>query len=460
MKGRCILKLQGKKVLVIGAGKSGLAVSRFLAAKKACTVLADAGSPSYPGGELEQLKDAGVEIILGGYPVARRGTFDLVVMSPGVPLAIEPVSQAQKHGIPVTGELELACHFTRAPFVAITGTNGKTTTTTLVGEIFKNAGRDTLVGGNIGLPLVTEVERCGADSLIVAEVSSFQLETTSTFKPKVAAILNITPDHLDRHGSMENYAWAKARIFTNQDAGDYTVLNYDDPLTAALEDKTGGKVLFFSRRLVLPGGVYVRDGQIIVDLDQGPEIICGVGELGIPGAHNLENALAAVAVVKAMKVETAVLAGTLRTFKGVSHRLEFVAEIDGVRYVNDSKGTNPDASIKALEAYAEPIVLIAGGKNKGSDFGAFGAKIKEKVRVLVVLGQSADLIADAAKTKGFTNIQFAGAFEEAVILAHQAARPGEIVLLSPACASWDMFKSYEVRGELFKKTVLGLKEKV
>ncbi|NLI11824.1 MAG: UDP-N-acetylmuramoyl-L-alanine--D-glutamate ligase [Peptococcaceae bacterium] len=460
MKGRCALELRGKKVLVIGAGKSGLAVSRFLAGKKARAVLADAGSPSYPGGELEQLKAAGVEVLLGGYPAVERGTFDLVVMSPGVPLAIEPVSQAQKQGIPVTGELELAYNFAKAPFIAITGTNGKTTTTTLIGEIFKNTGRDTLVGGNIGLPLVTEVERCGPDSIIVAEVSSFQMETVSAFKPKVAAILNITPDHLDRHGSMENYTGAKAMIFANQDSGDFTVLNYDDPVTAALGHKTGGQAVFFSRRQALPGGVFVRGGKIIAELDQRPEIICGVEELGIPGAHNLENALAAVAVAKAMKVETPVLANTLRTFKGVSHRLEFVAEINGVRYVNDSKGTNPDASIKALEAYAEPIVLIAGGKNKGSNFAEFAEKIKAKARALVVLGQSADLIADAAKAKGFTNIQHAADFEEAVLLAHQAARPGEIVLLSPACASWDMFTSYEVRGDLFKKIVLGLKEMV
>ncbi len=453
------MELQGKKVLVIGAGKSGLAVSRFLAGKKARAVLADAGSPSYPGGELEQLKAAGVEVLLGGYPAVERGAFDLVVMSPGVPLAIEPVTQARRQGLPVTGELELAYNFAKAPFIAITGTNGKTTTTTLIGEILKNAGRDTLVGGNIGLPLVTEVERCGPESVIVAEVSSFQLETASAFKPKVSAILNITPDHLDRHGSMENYTAAKAKVFANQDAGDFTVLNYDDPATAALGHKTGGRAVFFSRLQEPQGGVFVRCGKITAHLNQHPEIICGIEELGIPGAHNLENALAAVAVAKAMEVATSVLASTLRTFKGVSHRLEFVAEIDGVRYVNDSKGTNPDASIKALEAYAEPIILIAGGKNKGSDFGEFAAKIKDKVRALVVLGQSAELITDAAEVKGFTNIQRASGFEEAVILAHQAARPGEIVLLSPACASWDMFTSYEVRGDLFKKIVLGLKEK-
>lgn len=451
------MDLKGKKVLVVGAGKSGLAVSRFLAGKGAAAVLTDSSNPVYTGGELEQLAAEGVGLSLGGYPEVGRGSFDLVVMSPGVPLTVKPARAALKNGIPVTGELELAYHFAKAPMVAITGTNGKTTTTTLVGEIFKDAGKNTLVGGNIGLPLVTEVERYNPNDVIVAEVSSFQLETTDAFKPEVGVILNITPDHLDRHGTMENYTAAKARIFANQGADDFIVLNYDDPLTAALGGKSRGRKIFFSRYKALEYGVYVREGKIVAKLDGNGEVICGVQELGIPGAHNLENALAAVAATKAMGVETASLAGTLKKFKGVSHRLEFVAEINGVRYVNDSKGTNPDASIKALEAYSEPVVLIAGGKNKGSEFTQFAEKVKERARVLVVLGESARLIADAARTRGFENIHYAGDFREAVILAHRSARPGEIVLLSPACASWDMFKSYEERGDLFKEIVTSLK---
>lgn len=451
------MNLKGKKVLVVGAGKSGLAVSRFLASKGAAAVLADANNPAYPGGELEQLAAEGVELSLGSYPEVERGSFDLVVMSPGVSLTVEPARAAMKNGIPVTGELELAYHFTKAPIVAITGTNGKTTTTTLIGEIFKNAGKNTLVGGNIGLPLVTEVERYSSHDVIVAEVSSFQLETTDKFKPRVGVILNITPDHLDRHGTMENYTEAKAKIFANQDPGDFTVLNYDDPITAALGDQSRGRTIFFSRRRELQAGVYVREGKIVANLNGYGEIICGIDELGIPGAHNLENALAAVAAAKVTGVETAPLAGTLKKFKGVSHRLEFVAEVNGVRYINDSKGTNPDASIKALEAYSEPIVFIAGGKNKGSEFVEFAQKVKDRARVLVVLGESARLISDAARAVGFEDIQYAKDFREAVILAHRAARPGEIVLLSPACASWDMFKSYEERGDLFKEIIKSLK---
>lgn len=451
------MQFENRKVLVVGAGKSGLAVSRFLASKKAKVTLTDAVKPGYPGGELEQLAGAGVTLFLGGYPAVDGASFDMVVMSPGVPLTVEPARAAVESGIPVIGELELAYRFARAPVVAITGTNGKTTTTALTGKIFKDAGFKTLVGGNIGLPLIEEVENYGPKDIIVAEVSSFQLEATTAFKPKVGVILNLTPDHLDRHGTMENYISAKAGIFANQEAGEFTVLNYDDPLTAALGSKSRGRIVYFSRREALDAGVYVQEDMITANLNGNREVICRCDELGIPGVHNLENALAAVAAAKAMGVGSASLARTLKGFKGVPHRLEFVAEINGVKYINDSKGTNPDASIKAMEAYKEPVVLIAGGKNKGSDFSDFAAKVKERARVLVVLGQSGGLIADAVRSRGFNNILFASDFEEAVCLAHRNARPGEIVLLSPACASWDMFKSYEERGNLFKELVLKIK---
>lgn len=454
------MELKDKRVLVVGAGKSGLAVASFLTNKGARVVLADSSTPVYPGGELERLAASGVSLSLGGYPEVKQDNFDLVVMSPGIPLSVEPARLALEHGIELTGEMELAYRFSSAPLVAITGTNGKTTTTTLLGEIFKNAGKNTLVGGNIGNPLVTEVERYNREDMIVAEVSSFQLETTSTFKPKVALILNITPDHLDRHKTMEGYVDAKAKIFANQQPGDFTVLNHDDPLTAALAGRSRARVIFFSRRTEVTEGVFVKEGRIMARLGGNEEFICRQDEIGIPGAHNLENALAAVAAAKALGVETTSLAHTLKTFKGVAHRLEFVAEINGVRYINDSKGTNPDASIKALEAYPEKVVLIAGGKNKGSDFGLFAEKVKERARVLVVLGQSATAIAEAARDRGFENILYANDFKDAVLLAHRAARPGEIVLLSPACASWDMFKSFEERGDLFKELVFGFKESV
>ncbi|MEW6171465.1 MAG: UDP-N-acetylmuramoyl-L-alanine--D-glutamate ligase [Bacillota bacterium] len=441
------MQFEGKKVLVIGAGKSGVAAARFLATKKADVALTDIKTAA----ELPEAAALGVKTFLGAYPPVAG--FDLVVVSPGVPLTVEPVVEAREQGIEVTGELELAFRLTSAPVVAITGTNGKTTTTALIGEIFRTAGWRTLVAGNIGTPLISVVESDTPPDVIVAEVSSFQLETTRLFRPRVGVILNVTPDHLDRHRTMADYAAAKARIFVNQGEGDATVLNLDDPLTAAMKGRSPALELFFSRRHNLESGAFVRNDKLIFAHQRALMEICGVGEISIPGAHNLENALAAVAAAGFMDVPAHVIGRTLQDFKGVTHRLEFVDEIDGVRYVNDSKGTNPDAAIKALEAYDRPIVLIAGGRNKGSRFDTFAAKVKEKARVLVVLGESAEEIATAAAAAGVNLIFRAKGFKEAVHIAREAARPGDVVLLSPACASWDMFRNYEERGELFKQTV-------
>jgi UDP-N-acetylmuramoylalanine--D-glutamate ligase len=450
-----VLDLRGKKVLVVGAGKSGLAVARFLLGKQAEVTLTDSKGVEMKG-ELAELAAKGAILRLGEYPGVWPELYDFLVVSPGVPLTEAPIREAYQKGIPVLGELELAWRFTRTPVVAVTGTNGKTTTTTLLGEILRNAGYKTLVAGNIGLPLVTEVEKYGPEDYIVAEVSSFQLETTGLFRPKVGLILNITPDHLDRHGTMENYAGAKSRVFKNQASEDFMVLNYDDEATRRLAGDVPGRVLFFSRRRELETGACVSGNTIVYNPGNGVVAVCPVARLGIPGAHNLENVLAAVAAAAALGVKPDVLAETLTGFRGVAHRLEFVAEIDSVQYINDSKGTNPDASIKALESFAAPIVLIAGGKNKGSDFALFASRVKEKARVMVTLGECAGDIAAAARAQGFNEILPAGSFEEAVLLAHRAARPGEIVLLSPACASWDMFNSYEERGDLFKKIVKSL----
>ncbi|MEW6182599.1 MAG: UDP-N-acetylmuramoyl-L-alanine--D-glutamate ligase [Bacillota bacterium] len=441
------MQFEGKNILVVGAGKSGVAAARFLSAEKANVVLTDIKTAA----ELPEAAALGVKTFFGAYPAVAG--FDLVVVSPGVPTELEPLSEARMRGIEVTGELELAFSLTSAPVVAITGTNGKTTTTALTGEIFKSAGWRTVVAGNIGTPLISLVEGDVPPDVIVAEVSSFQLETTLLFRPRVAVVLNVTPDHLDRHRTIAEYAAAKARIFVNQEEGDAAVLNLDDPLTAAMKGQSRGVELFFSRRHNLESGACVRDGRLFFAHDGGPVEICGAGEIGIPGAHNLENALAAVAAAGFMGVSAHVIAKTLRDFKGVTHRLEFVDDIDGVRYINDSKGTNPDAAIKALEAYDRPIVLIAGGRNKGSRFDDFAAKVKEKARVLVVLGESAEEIAAAASAAGVDLILRAKGFKEAVHLAREAARPGDVVLLSPACASWDMFRNYEERGELFKQTV-------
>ncbi|AEF95179.1 UDP-N-acetylmuramoylalanine--D-glutamate ligase [Desulfotomaculum nigrificans CO-1-SRB] len=450
------VKLAGKSVLVVGAGKSGQAVCEFLSQKQARITLTDTKTEEQMQPLAEQLKAAGIRLALGDYPQVTRDSFDLLVVSPGVPLTVPPVAQAKAMDIPVIGELELAYRFARAPIVAITGTNGKTTTTSLIGQMFRDAGYHTLVAGNIGLPLASEVENYSRQDIIVAEVSSFQLETTQSFAPRVAVVLNVTPDHLDRHGSMAEYIRAKSLIFAHQDQEDWAVLNYDDPVTREMAADCPSQVLFFSRQHILEKGIYVQDGKIMV-ADQGVTEITPVNTLRIPGAHNLENALAAVAAGYAMGIAATDLARTLESFAGVAHRLEYVATIDGVKYINDSKGTNPDAAIKALDAYNEPIILIAGGKNKGSDFTQFARKIKEKVRVLIVLGLHGYQIEAAARDQGFTNILQAQDYPQAVRLAHQQARPGEVVLLSPACASWDMFNNFEERGELFKQEVLKLK---
>ncbi|MCL6610765.1 MAG: UDP-N-acetylmuramoyl-L-alanine--D-glutamate ligase [Peptococcaceae bacterium] len=446
------MELKDKRVLVVGAGKSGMAVARFLTGKGSRVVLTDSREEDQFDGQLGDLRHMGVATALGGYPPV-RGNFDLLVISPGVPLNIPPVVEAGEAGIPVIGELELAGRFARAPIIAITGTNGKTTTTTLVGEIFKDAGHRVLVAGNIGLPLVEQVESYGPGDVIVAEVSSFQLETVVHFRPRVGVVLNLTPDHLDRHGDMAGYAAAKSRISMNQRRGDYLVLNYDDSLTREMAGRGEGDVIFFSRRHILERGVFVRQNAVTVSLDGTVKAVLNVGELRIPGAHNLENALAATAACRVMGIPEESIAGTLRRFTGVAHRLEFVAEIDGVRYINDSKGTNPDASIKAVEAFPGPLVLIAGGRNKGNDFTGFTRRAAGKTRAMVVVGECAGEMARSAAEAGIKNILWAGNFREAVLLARSAARPGDVVLLSPACASWDMFKNFEERGDLFKQIV-------
>lgn len=450
------VKLKGKRILVVGAGKSGQAVCEFLVNRQALVSLTDSRRREEMPELAEQLAAMGIKLFLGDYAQVNQGDYDLLVTSPGVPLAVPPVVQARNVNIPVIGELELAYQFARSPVVAITGTNGKTTTTSLIGQMFQEAGCRTLVAGNIGLPLISEVENYSAQDVIVAEVSSFQLETTQTFSPRVAVMLNITPDHLDRHGSMDEYIKAKAQIFAHQTQEDWVILNYDDPVTRKMARDCPSRVLFFSTGHILESGIFIQDGKIFVN--QGHLIeIAEVKTLRIPGAHNLQNALAAVGTGYAMGLCPADIARTLGNFTGVAHRLEYVATINGVEYVNDSKGTNPDAAIKALEAYQVPVVLIAGGKNKGVSFTDFAKKIKERVRVLIVVGIHGYQIEEAARAQGFEDIFLAQDYARAVELAHHHALPGEVVLLSPACTSWDMFKDFEERGEVFKKLVLELK---
>lgn len=449
-------ELKGKKILIVGIARSGIAVAKFLCSKGSDIILTDGKSEAQLKDTLADLP-ASATVIAGQTPDVAKLAPDFLVVSPGVPLTAAPIQQALALNIPVIGEMELAYRFAAAPIVAITGTNGKTTTTTLIGEIFRKAGKKVCVGGNIGLPLVLEVEKYSREDVIVAEVSSFQLETIDRFRPKVSVILNVTPDHLDRHGTMENYMGAKARILENQEPGDYAVLNDDDLQVKELAVKSNGRVIFFSRRNKLEEGIFVEDGQIIAAFEGDSKRICSVKDIFIRGEHNLENALAAAAAAYMLGVSAEVIGAVLKTFRGVAHRMELVDEINGVQYVNDSKGTNPDASIKALEAYDEPIILLAGGRNKGSDFSQFAEKIKEKVTTLILLGECREEIREAALAKGFNHIFDADDLEEAVSIAAAHAKPGDIVLLSPACASWDMFSDFEERGNRFKQAVTNLR---
>ncbi len=439
----------GKKVLVIGAARSGLASAAFLAKQGDQVVLTDMKQPQDVG----DLAEMGVSFLWGEQPDIAQLQPDMIVMSPGVPLSIPPVQYAAAHNIPVIGELELAYRNCKAPFVAITGTNGKTTTTTLTGELLQKTGKEVFVGGNIGVPLISYASELSADDVVVAEVSSFQLETIDTFAPHLALMINLTPDHLDRHKTMEGYLACKANIFANQTESDYLVLNYDDEALRALEAKSKGKVLFFSQKHILQEGVCLEGNQVILKINGTSTVVCSTDEISIKGKHNLENAMGAILLAYLSGASVEAIRQVLMEFQGVAHRLEPVCVHQGVQYINDSKGTNPDSTIKAIEAYQQPIVLILGGKNKGSDFSQLAQLVKQQVKQVVVLGEAKAAIIEALQVVGFTQYSEADTFEEAVQKAAALAVDGDIVLLSPACASWDMFQSYEERGDLFKQIV-------
>lgn len=445
-------ELCGKKVLVIGAGLSGRAAAIFLAGKGAAAVLADNKEADALEG-LDEVRAAGVELCLGGMP-QNTADFALAVISPGVPLEIPVVESLQKDGVPLIGELELAYRCSHNPYLAITGTNGKTTTTTLLGYILQQSGRECLVGGNIGAALVNDVEALAQDACVVAELSSFQLETADTFKAHVAAFLNLTPDHLYRHHTMENYGAIKAKIFAHQTAEDYAVLNYDDEAVRGYAEGLTGTVVFFSRREVLPQGMFVEDGKVIWQWGGECTEVIAAEDILIKGPHNLENALAAATMAVLYGVPVAEVRAALMSFPGVPHRQEPVGEVNGVLYINDSKGTNPDSTLMALAACTRPTVLILGGFSKGSDFSPLLPLIKQHVKHIVLLGETAEVIAETLTAGGFTDFEHAGRdFEKCVALAAAAAQPGDAVLLSPACASWDMFKSFEQRGDIFRELV-------
>ena len=440
------------KVLVIGAARSGLAAAEFLAKQGEDVVLTDLKRVE----DTDVLENLGIQTLLGEQPDVAAIQPDYILMSPGVPLSIPPVVYAKAHDIPVIGELELAYRNCKAPFVAITGTNGKTTTTTLTGELLKKTEKQVFVGGNIGVPIISYVADLQKDDVVVAEVSSFQLETTDSFCPHLALILNLTPDHLDRHGDMAGYLAAKAKIFANQKDSDYLVLNYDDETLRGLESQSRGKVIFFSQQHKLEEGVYLDGEEVILALEGKTISICTTNEIAIKGRHNLENAMGAITLAYLSGVTPEKIREVLTTFPGVEHRLEPVRTLRGVLYINDSKGTNPDSTIKALEAYDRPIVIILGGKNKGVPFTELASVVKQRAKKAVVLGQAKPELIEALESVDFHNYVTADTFTEGVTTAAQLAESGDIVLLSPACTSWDMFRSYEERGKLFKEIVAAL----
>jgi UDP-N-acetylmuramoylalanine--D-glutamate ligase len=454
------VNFKDKKILIIGLGKSGNGSIRPLINSGAIISVYDKKSIENMDKEnIELFTNNNIETFLGNEP-QEMGKFDLLIVSPGVPLDLPFIALARDLGIEIIGELELAYQFSKGKFIAITGTNGKTTTTTLVGEIFKYSGRKTEVVGNIGTPVIDKAIDSVEDTWFVTETSSFQLETIKNFHPVVSVLLNITPDHMDRHKTMDGYGAAKARIFENQSENDFFVVNYDDEFAFSYAKLSKAKVVPFSRKVKLELGCYVLDENIVIANQAGEIIyICKVKELKIPGLHNSENALAAAATAYFAGVDAKSIGESLRNFEGVEHRLEFVREYQKVRYINDSKGTNPDASIKAIEAFDGNIILIAGGYDKGSTFETFIGSFNGKVKKMILLGKTAPFIKQTAEDMGFNEILMAKDMDQCVEFAFKIAVPGDIVLLSPACASWDMYKCFEDRGEHFKKCVINLGEK-
>jgi len=452
------MDLNNKRVLVVGLGKSGVASALFLKKHGAKVSVSDTKSGDELRNEIPVLLDHGISVETGGHGDRTFRGQDLIVVSPGVPVDAPPLVQARSLGESVIGEVELAAQFLPGPIVAITGSNGKTTTTTLTGEIMTAGGFPTLVGGNIGTPAISLAERAQQGTVIVLEVSSFQLETIQTFRPKVAVVLNVTPDHLDRHRTFEIYTDAKARIFENQQGSDFAVLNADDPTCVAMAARTRAQVFWFSRQKEVELGAWVRDGNIVFRDASGQREVLQVSEIPLKGAHNLENVLAAACAGMLMGCAPDKIRQAVHDFKAVEHRLEFVASIRGVDYYNDSKATNVDATIKALESFPGNIHLILGGKDKGSDYTVLNDLLRQRVKRLYTIGAAAAKIESqiVSSKNGGPEVVHAETLENAIRKAHAVAQPGDAVLLAPACASFDQFKNYEHRGQVFKEIVQGL----
>jgi UDP-N-acetylmuramoylalanine--D-glutamate ligase len=448
-----MMELKGKKVLVVGLGKSGLAAALFLRRLGALVTVSDVRSAEALAKDIPALLEEGIMVETGGHGLLTFRRQDLIVVSPGVPLNTPELAQVRSFGLPVIGELELAARFLKGKMLAITGSNGKTTTTTLVGEILEKAGFTTLVGGNIGVPVISLIDRSTDETWSVLEVSSFQLESTQQFHPRIAVILNITPDHLDRHGSFENYALAKERIFAAQDEHDAVVLNADNARAAQAAARSVAKVYFFSMEHSVHQGAWVEEGYLVYRpaKDEPIEKIMPLHGIPLKGSHNVENVLAAVCAARLVGASAEQIRTGVEAFQAVEHRLEYVATINGVEFYNDSKATNVDATAKAVAAFQSGVHLILGGKDKGSDYTQLSQLLRSRVRAVYTIGSAAAKI--ESHLRGVVSILSCETLDKAVSAAASEARPGEVVLLAPACSSFDQFENYEQRGKVFKELV-------
>jgi len=448
-----MMDLKNKRVLVVGLGKSGLSAAMFLRAQGARVTVSDTRSAVALAKEIPALLEAGIMVESGGHGLLTFRRQDLIVVSPGVPMDTPEVKQVVAFGLPVIGELELASRYLQGQVVAITGSNGKTTTTTLVGKIFEDAGVPTLVGGNIGLPVIDLVVKSSPETVSVLEVSSFQLETIEEFHPLIAVVLNITPDHLDRHGSFENYAAAKTRITERQTANDFLVLNAEDKAAQMVALKTKAQIYWFSGRRPIKQGAFVHGESILFVAREGAkaEPVMPISEIPLKGSHNVENVLAAVCTARLGKISAESIRASVAAFKAVEHRLELVKVLNEVEFYNDSKATNVDATMKALASFPGGIHLILGGKDKDSDYGSMTEMLKERVKIVYTIGSAAEKI--GRQLQGVVKIVPAETLQVAVAKAAKAATIGDVVLLSPACSSFDQFENYEQRGRVFRQLV-------
>ncbi|HZK38514.1 MAG TPA: UDP-N-acetylmuramoyl-L-alanine--D-glutamate ligase [Clostridia bacterium] len=453
------MNLKNKRVLVVGLAVTGVPLVKVLCGLGADVIVNDLKEEKNLRDSIDELSNLNVDYVLGKHPqtIDSLGHIDLMVVSPGVSLEIPFIQEIKNRGIEIIGEIELAYRLSKGHIIAITGTNGKTTTTALVGEIFKNAGKNTHIVGNIGIAFICKALETKEDDIVVIEVSSFQLESIVDFHPQVAAFLNLTQDHLNRHGTMANYETAKLNLFKNQTEKDFAIINYDDLRVREITKKLRAAKIYFSRKEHLERGVFVVDDKVVFANDGDKKEIISIDDIYIPGKHNLENALAAISISIAMDVDMEPIIHTLKTFRGVPHRVETVDMINGVKFVNDSKATNVDAAIKAIEAIDAPILLLAGGLDKGTGFEDLINAFNGKVKHMFVYGETAQKLLETAGKLNFNFITEVNDLEEAVDNAYKMSSAGDTILLSPACASWDMYKSFELRGEHFKDIVAKLR---